>query len=91
MFLLNLMPFCMQRITRRLGGGSAGVYENTLRKPTTLPTKLAEACERASHAPPEFQRLRYRHLIHILQIATHGDARGNARNPDVRILEHPGN
>ena len=32
--LLNLMPFCMQRITRRLGGGSAGVYENTLRKLT---------------------------------------------------------
>jgi hypothetical protein len=28
-------------ISRRQGGGSAGVYENTLRKPTTLPTKIA--------------------------------------------------
>jgi hypothetical protein len=28
-------------ILRRVGGGSAGVYENTLRKPTTTPTKIA--------------------------------------------------
>ena len=31
-----------QRITQRRGGCSADVYENTSRKPTTLPTKLAE-------------------------------------------------
>jgi len=29
------------RIPRRQQGGSAGVYDNTLRKPTTLPTKVA--------------------------------------------------
>jgi len=36
------IPFRFQRITRRQGGGSAGVYEHTLRKPTTKPTKLAK-------------------------------------------------
>ena len=30
---------------RRQGGGSGGVYFNTLRKPTTQPTKLAEECD----------------------------------------------
>ena len=29
----------------RQGGGSAGVYEKTLRKPTTMPIKLAEESE----------------------------------------------
>jgi hypothetical protein len=28
-------------ISRRRGGGYAGIYENTLRKPTPLPTKIA--------------------------------------------------
>jgi hypothetical protein len=31
-----------QRITRRQEGGSAGVFNDTLRKPTTKPTKLAK-------------------------------------------------
>jgi hypothetical protein len=28
-------------ISRRQGGGAGGVYENTLRTPTTKPTKIA--------------------------------------------------
>jgi len=30
-----------EMISRRQGGGSAGVYEHTLRMPTTQPTKIA--------------------------------------------------
>jgi hypothetical protein len=46
-YLINInwiIPFRFQRITRRQGGGSAGVLliTNTLRKLTTLPTKLAK-------------------------------------------------
>ena len=40
-----VIPFRFQRITRRQRGGSAGVYENTLRKPTMQPTKLAKESE----------------------------------------------
>src|ERR1035437_9793614 len=40
-----LIPFRFQRITRRREGGAAGVFTNTLRKPTTLPTKLAKESE----------------------------------------------
>jgi hypothetical protein len=38
------LPFPVQGITRRQGGGSAGVYIDTLKKPTpqAKPTKLAE-------------------------------------------------
>lgn len=36
------MPSRIRRITRRQGGGSAGVYKNTSRKPTTQTTKLAD-------------------------------------------------
>jgi hypothetical protein len=42
MVFFVFMPSWLQRITRRQGGGSAGVYDDTLRKPTTMPTKLAE-------------------------------------------------
>ena len=37
-----IIPFRFHRITRRQGGGAAGVYEHTSRKPTTKSTKLAE-------------------------------------------------
>ncbi|MFZ2394914.1 MAG: hypothetical protein WAW09_01385, partial [Smithella sp.] len=33
--------FLISKITRRRGVGSAGVYDNTLRKPTTMLTKIA--------------------------------------------------
>ena len=43
------IPFRFQRITRRREGGTGSVYENTLRTPTTKPTKLAEEREVVSH------------------------------------------
>jgi len=70
--------FRLQRITRRQGGGSAGVYYNTSRKQTTQPTKLAEASEmvlqkkemgglvRASH-----EEGRFKNLLVVLLSANH--------------------
>jgi hypothetical protein len=40
-----ILPIRFHRITRRREGGSGGVYFNTLRKPTSMPTKLAEERE----------------------------------------------
>jgi hypothetical protein len=37
----NNAAFKSKMISRRQGGGAGSVYENTLRKPTTLPTQIA--------------------------------------------------
>ena len=40
----KFIPFRFQRITRRQGGGDEAYFKHTLRKPTTMPTKLAKEC-----------------------------------------------